>query len=39
MGLQCRPIGKLKGVHKRVENQLIEEKNASKAVKSSKKSK
>ena len=37
MGLQCKPVGKLKGIHKRMENQILKEKNANKALKESKK--
>lgn len=39
MGLQCKPIGKLKGVHKRLENQLLKERNELKATKEGKKKK
>lgn len=37
MGLQCKPYGKLKSMHTKVENQLLKEKNESKKVKESSK--
>ena len=39
MGLNCKPVGKMKSIIKKMENQLLVEKQAAKEKKESKKSK
>ena len=36
MGLTCKPIGKTKGIMKRIENELLKEKQAEKKMKKEK---